>query len=103
MNMLVWSSSKKTTDTYFAATRALTASSLDDDRDSRGAHGLICPSWACTNGIVWSRLTKCSFEGVDNPYVENFEQRRNKNPSITPKLDSLEIFFIDELHTFSRA
>ena len=39
MNMLVWSSSKKTTNTYIAATPALTASSLDDDRDSRGAHG----------------------------------------------------------------
>ena len=102
MNMLVWSSSKKRTDTYFVATRALTASSLDDDRDSRGAHGaFICPGWACTNGIVWSRLAKCSFEGVDNPYVENFEQRRNKNPIITPGLDSLEIFFIDEPHTFA--
>ena len=48
---------------------------------------------------------KCSFEGVDNPVVENFEQRslefmaRNKNPITTPGLDSLEIFFIDELHT----
>ena len=51
--MLVWSSSKKTTDTYFAAlaasecgfivhapaTRALIAGSSDDDKDPRGAQG----------------------------------------------------------------
>ena len=113
MNMLVWSSSKKTTDTHFAAlaasdcgviVHAPATRAVVEDRRARH-YALICPGWACTNGIAWSRLAKCSFEGVDNPFVENFEQRslefmdRNKNPIITPGLDSLEIFFIDRLHT----
>ena len=93
MNMLVWSSSKKTTDTYFAALAASDCGVIVHDPATRavveerraGHYALICPGWACTNGIAWSRLAKCSFEGVDNPVVENFEQRslgfmaRNKN------------------------
>ena len=39
MDMLVWGCPKKTTDKHFAATRALIAGSLDDDRDSRRARG----------------------------------------------------------------
>ena len=83
MNMLVWGSSKKTTDTHFAAlaasdcgviVHAPATRAVVEDRRARH-YALICPGWACTNGIAWSRLAKCSFEGVDNPFVENFEQQ----------------------------
>ena len=48
------------------ATRAL----IEERR--AGHYALFWPGLACTSGIAWSRLAKCSFEGVDTPFVEDF-------------------------------
>ena len=70
-----------------------------------GLVGFASTFWACASGIAWSRLAKCSFEGVGNSFVATFWRRslefvaRGKNPIITPEFVSLEIFFIDKLHT----
>ena len=48
------------------ATRAL----IEEHRARH--YALFWPGLACTSGIAWSRLAKCSFEGVDTPFVEDF-------------------------------